>query len=171
MRVLVKDGFWCVAEKERPTNWRSLPVREPAECPDPSQEQVAAAVAEVADCSTQPKKVPPWEHEAWLNLSESVRKSAKEWGSDESLTNACLCLLAGMFTRDIEELRVMIGVDPTAYIECCYSNFLWNMENRSVVIAEFTKENGYDLEMWLNAMAVNGNIIRLENGMYNGAGK
>lgn len=97
--------------------------------------------------------------EYFREVAGAVRESAKDFGADAGLTNAALILVAGIWTRKKLELLELVRCDATTIANVtrrCVRSRLWS-EN-GVVLAEFTKENGYDLEFWMNAMVAAGQL-------------
>jgi hypothetical protein len=106
----------------------------------------------------------PWNHPSWLEIRESIHKSAVDFSAGYDLIKAAMLLVAGMFTRTGPYLRKMAEVtNEKKMVERCYRYDLWNHDDMTVTLGEMTDEHGGDLELWLNAMVVNGILGKTDN--------
>lgn len=187
----MKDGRWLVPPEQRPVNWQEiLPepqsyeeivqlgssvldqvVTETQSRTDATGESAKAEVEIPQVAREEPRverqhqrKGEPWNDTGWKKLRRSVEKSAKNMGADRKLTQAALVLCSGMYTRTGPVIRKMTGVsNEKPIVNRCYELGLWKRNESGVILGEMKEEHG-DLEFWLIAMAINGEIYRHADG-------
>ena len=182
-RILVKDGKWQVPESERPSNWRSI-LPETSE-PEPLDPSPAPPPTQQPDSAEPPAAVvgrrhalyPLWEHDGWIELRKAIELSGAEFcghnRKDKRIIEAALVLCAGMFTRTGPILRRMTGVsNEKPFVQRCYDLGVWKTDDRGVTLGKFgedlpSQQSGWaDLEFWMIAMAVAGEIHRNPDGTF-----
>jgi hypothetical protein len=111
---------------------------------------------------------PYWEDPDWIEMAGVVRASlgaaTNEDAKRETLVEAGLVLVAGIWTRTGPTLRKMTGVsNEKPYVRRCYESGLWSHDNRGVNVDGCTdadSSDAHEVGFVLNAMVVAGDLKR-----------
>jgi hypothetical protein len=149
-KVFMKDGHWLVPPEERPPGWERFGlleecIAEPISVPslEPTQEQVAEAVASVHEaselpklsesCEVRPKQShhSPTEKQRWDKLradfdelAAAIDKDAENlFGDDSQLPVVAKVLVAGMFTRGFWRIKSWVGTEHRILIAQAMKRF------------------------------------------------
>lgn len=185
-RVLMKDGAWLVPEAERPSNWRSYGLAEYVEPVQPSEEQVAEAMSDVAaQMDATAVANPPvtgsreWHREyarqhsaaqrqAAILFAEHepiIQESAVVFGADVRLIGFARLLFSGMLTGSVFTLQKLSGL-PWFEVQQGKRNFIasgiWSGQAsalKAYLVHLGDGSDTSDLGFWLNAMVGAGEIF------------
>jgi hypothetical protein len=98
--------------------------------------------------------------ELFRELSRAVHESAAGVGAEKSLVMAAHVMVAGMWTRDLDQLRRLTGYDAhfvKAVAERLAASIIWR-HPRLVRLGEIDDRELGDLPFWLNAMVADGTL-------------
>lgn len=153
-RLIAKDGCWLVPVESRPKGWESMGLSEPTSAATPLLDAIASEPEE--------PKLSRWEQicQDYEPLREAIRLDAVEFGADSKTEIAAEVMVAGMWTRNREELTRLIGA-PWAVISVASARFeksgIWRQDG-TVVLGDMDGIHQATIEFWCNAMVGAGRI-------------
>lgn len=172
-RVLVKDGRWTVPPEQRPRNWRSI-LDEPRSALKITVVETALDIRRCACgqpaghrkcCFVRAFQVKEARElrrrritEGFAEIRAGIENSGAEWGCDPPLVEAGLVLLLGMWTQHPQLIGEIIRCPRSRaelLVQRCRAMQFWGPH--WVELGDIDGPHG-DLEFWIRAMAVNGDI-------------
>lgn len=184
-KILMKDGCWLVPPEERPSGWERYALREPAVsvAQDPTEEEVAGAVADAAEqmrhdklvdnASDKPSQENPQVNKSKRDISgerrtfdkicRSIKASADNYGADNVLRKYARLMAAGMWSGRSLQLSEWSGLTEeevgSASLRFIRAG-IWSIEElRDGYLVHMGDESdSSDLGFWLNVMVGAGEI-------------
>lgn len=98
-------------------------------------------------------------------LDRAIAESAEDFGADKRLRMAARVMIAGMWSRELDKLRIMTGYSARFVREVAdrlTASRIWR-DPDGVWLGELESESG-DFQFWLNAMVAEGTMYTDDGG-------